>query len=242
MSANATKLFSSQYCEFLLPTGWQCALEGTEWVCQSSNADRKKEAIIILGAKMRGTKDSLAEYQAYLTKPKTYRLPGGQTQVSEPKYVNANTVNGHRWIDSLHMASEVPGFYTRYMATVKEDLGIAVTFSVAKDFYDSYRPVFDRVIQTLKVFRQKSVDPSKYKLANKKDDSLIGDLPEMGQGNNVAGIGYNQQKQKSGSGGAASDYIMYAVIAGAAGFALMKMRKKKGGTSSAPKKKKKKKE
>jgi len=42
------KLFTSQYCEFELPPGWECALEGTEWVCQSTNKDRQKEAIIIL--------------------------------------------------------------------------------------------------------------------------------------------------------------------------------------------------
>ena len=53
------KSFTSQYCEFELPPGWECALEGTEWVCQSSNKDRKKEAIIILAAKIRGSQDSL---------------------------------------------------------------------------------------------------------------------------------------------------------------------------------------
>ena len=38
------KRFSNQYTEFELPTGWSCALEGTEWVCQSSDSNRKKEA------------------------------------------------------------------------------------------------------------------------------------------------------------------------------------------------------
>ena len=54
MPAAFARKFTSQYCEFELPSGWDCALEGTEWVCQSSNKDRKKEAIIILAAKIRG--------------------------------------------------------------------------------------------------------------------------------------------------------------------------------------------
>ncbi len=65
------KRFANQYSEFELPSGWRCSLEGNEWVCQSENAQRKKEAIIILAAKKRGAQDSLAEYQAYLKKTKT---------------------------------------------------------------------------------------------------------------------------------------------------------------------------
>ena len=37
-----SKTFSSQFSEFELPNGWDCALEGSEWVCQSENKDRKK--------------------------------------------------------------------------------------------------------------------------------------------------------------------------------------------------------
>ena len=39
------KKFSNGYIEFELPPKWQCVIEGSEWVCQSENADRKKEAI-----------------------------------------------------------------------------------------------------------------------------------------------------------------------------------------------------
>src|SRR6188472_3529521 len=70
------KRFSSKYCEFELPAGWECALEGSEYVCQSENADRKKESIIILAAKIRGEQDNLDEYMAYLKKTKEYNLPG----------------------------------------------------------------------------------------------------------------------------------------------------------------------
>ncbi|MBG09504.1 MAG: hypothetical protein CME68_12150, partial [Halobacteriovoraceae bacterium] len=53
------KKFATKYCEFELPPGWECVLEGLEWVCQSSSKERKKEAIIILAAKLRGSQDSL---------------------------------------------------------------------------------------------------------------------------------------------------------------------------------------
>ncbi len=150
----SAKLFSSKYAQFELPSGWECALEGSEYVCQSENAERKKESIIILAAKIRGEQDSLDEYMAYLKKSKEYSLPGGKKQISEPKNTTMTKINGHDWVDALHLASEVPGFYTRYLATVKEDLGVAVTFSVTKDLYTTYLPIIDKLIQTLRVFRQ----------------------------------------------------------------------------------------
>ena len=51
------KKFAIKYCEFEPPPGWECVLEGLEWVCQSSSKERKKEAIIILAAKLRGSQD-----------------------------------------------------------------------------------------------------------------------------------------------------------------------------------------
>lgn len=236
-SAYARK-FTSQYCEFELPSGWDCALEGTEWVCQSSNKDRKKEAIIILAAKIRGSQDSLSQYQGYLKKAKTFSLPGGKTQVSEAKYTKLNEVNGQKWVDSLHMASEVPGFYTRYMATVKEDLGIAVTFSVAKDHYSAYQELFDSIISTLKVFRQRNVKPTDFKLAGNSKGDLLDAVPIPDSARSF-GIDGEGRKRHRSNGSGEDDLIIYGLIAAALGFGAMKLRKKKGGKASKKKKKKK---
>lgn len=237
-SAHARK-FTSQYCEFELPSGWDCALEGTEWVCQSSNKDRKKEAIIILAAKIRGGQDSLAQYQSYLNKPKTFTLPGGKTQVSEAKYTKLNDVNNQKWVDSLHMASEVPGFYTRYMATVKEDLGIAVTFSVAKDHYSAYQELFESIISTLKVFRQKNIKPTDFKLAKNKGDLL--DAVPIPDSARAFDIGGDPRKRKKSGGDGEGDLILYALLAAGVVFGITKLRKKKKKGKKKVKKKVKKK-
>ncbi|MFN8369241.1 MAG: hypothetical protein U0T83_01315 [Bacteriovoracaceae bacterium] len=217
------KRFTSQYVEFELPTGWECMLEGAEWVCQSDNKDRKKEAIIILAAKVRGEQDSLEEYEKYLKERKTYTLPGGQTQVSESKYTKITDITSLKWVDSLHLASEVPGFYTRYLATVKSDLGIAVTFSVAKDLYETYQPVFDKVVATLRVIRQDKLDPNSFKLKGQKED-LFEDTTFVGDnaGGNVA------VKKKSADGeGASQDMMLFGAV-GALVLLLVFMRMKKG--------------
>lgn len=234
------KRFLSQFCEFELPPKWECALEGTEWVCQSVNKGRKKEAIIILAAKVRGSQDSLDQYKAYLNSQKTFNLPGGKTQVSDPKYTKLSDINGHKWIDSLHLASEVPGFYTRYLATVKQNLGVAVTFSVAKDHYDSYKDLFDKIVATLRVFAQKQ-NGTDY-VITEKDESLVGDdTPFIATDDQNFGLG--QRKKGSGSaGGMGDDLILYLVGAAVLIFVVLKAKgKKKKGASGEKKKKPKKK-
>lgn len=216
------KTFSSQFSEFELPLGWDCALEGSEWVCQSDDKDRKKEAIIILAAKYRGEQDSLDQYQAYLKQPKSFNLPGGKTQISEAKSVAIKTINGQRWVDALHLASEVPGFYTRYLATVKENLGIAITFSVAKDHYDAYQDIFEKVVATLKVFDQ---NKAKDWVAKKAEENIL-------EGTTVVDTNsrpdINVQKKGSGSeGSSTTESILLIVGLCAAGFVILKMRKKK---------------
>lgn len=221
-SAHA-KRFTNQYCEFELPAGWECALEGSEWVCQSETEERKKEAIIILAAKVRGEQDSLDQYQAYLKQSKTYNLPGGKTQVSEGKYANLKDVNGQQWVDALHLASEVPGFYTRYLATVKEDLGVAVTFSVSKDHYQAYQAVFDKVVASLRVFRQKQMDLAGMKLKGQNENILddSGFAPEE-----KVDISQKKEQPKKSSGGGDEMMMLGAVAVAAIIFFIIKKKKK----------------
>ena len=223
------KRFVGQYMEFELPPGWECQLEGSEWVCQSLNKSRQKEAIIIFAAKIRSKEDGLEPYLSHLKKTKTFTLPGsGNTQVSEAKYAKLTTINNHRWVDALHLASEVPGFYTRYMATVKSDLGVVITFSVSKEHYSSYQQVFDNIVKTLRVFRQKQGSPSQLAL-KKREENLFQrrDQTWIDPSGDPADISLQQQKAQANVGKATSNLIIWLVVIGLAAFVLVKLKKKK---------------
>jgi hypothetical protein len=146
--------FANQFAEFELPPQWQCNLEGAEWVCQSTVESKKREAIIILAAKLKGDQDSLDQYLAYLKNAKVYSSVQGKPITSEPKYAKTIEINGQVWVDSLHGDSEIPGFFTRYLATVKADIGVLITYSVNKKKYQEYIQDFDNLAKTLKVFRR----------------------------------------------------------------------------------------
>jgi hypothetical protein len=224
---SVAKRFSSKYCEFELPPGWECALEGTEYVCQSENADRKKESIIILAAKIRGEQDNLDEYMAYLKKNKEYSLPGGKKQISEPKSTKMSRINDQQWVDALHLASEVPGFYTRYLATVKEDLGVAVTFSVSKDQYSAYQPIIDKLVSTLRVFRQKKAEMADLR-SGKSEDPNFADATFNPNAN--MDLQANKTKARGNEGGEDNSTMLLIGLVVVAGIvlAISKGKKKKG--------------
>jgi len=152
-SAQAAK-FANQFVEFELPPQWECVLEGAEWVCQSKDEMKKRDAIIVLAAKLKGDQDSLDQYLSYLKASKTYTSVQGKSVKSDPKYAKSVNLNNHPWVDSLHLESEIPGFYTRYLATVKQDIGVLVTYSINKNKYQAYLNDFDSMVKTLKVFHK----------------------------------------------------------------------------------------
>ncbi len=146
--------FANQFIEFELPPQWQCNLESAEWVCQGTDEAKKRDAVIILAAKLRGQQDSLDKYEAYLKNAKTFKSIQGRPVKSEPKHARSLELNGQSWVDALHLESEIPGFYTRYLATIKNDIAVLVTYSINKTKYQQYLEPFENLVKTLKVFRK----------------------------------------------------------------------------------------
>jgi hypothetical protein len=145
------KLFQNSYVSFELPPRWDCHSEGTEWICRSEIKPDSQTGIIILTAKEVGPTDSLAQYEAYLKTPKMIPGPGGKPMRSEIKGVNIKKINDHDWVDSLHLGSEISTYYTRYLATVKQNIAVLVTFSAHKKYYTKFSSDFFNAILSLRV-------------------------------------------------------------------------------------------
>lgn len=143
-------LFSNSYIGFELPSQWSCNSEGAEWICQSMNQERKKDAVIVLTAHKKSEVDSLEHYFAFLKNSKHWVNTLGKSIQSDVKYTKITQIQGHPWVDSLHANSEVEGFFTRYLATVRQDVGILVTYSVDKNRYLQYLKDFEVLIDTLR--------------------------------------------------------------------------------------------
>jgi len=226
-NAFATK-FANQFTEFELPPGWSCNLEVAEWVCQSSDPVKKKEAIIVLAAKLKGDQDSLDQYLSYLKATKTFTSVSGKPMKSEPKYAKTLSLNGHPWVDALHLESEIPGFFTRYFATVKDDIGVLVTYSIAKAKYQDYLKDFDNMVNTLKVFRKAggvNIKPADANILQPAIPITMTDTDHVFPGPNNAPIQGGEDSRPK-SAGKSEDLTLYLII-GAAVVAFIIIKKKK---------------
>ena len=220
-SLSHAKTFANQFIEFNLPEKWECQLDGTEWVCQSTDEQKKRDAIIVLAAKIKKAgMDELPVYKAHLEKPQTYQSLSGDSITSEPRYVKELDISGKSWIDSLHLQSEIPDFYTRYLATVEQDLGILVTFSVRKDKYEEYAPDIENMVKTMRAFRKQGDINA--------GAGGAGAIPEGSEAifPGDTGAGGPVKKPSSSGGGEALGLILLLALAGG-GFFIWKKRQKK---------------
>lgn len=223
------KLWRNAYVSFEMPDTWNCVLEQTEWVCRSSDQKESREAIIILTAKEVGPMDTFEAYIAHLNTAQqvTYRAMGTTTSrvIYPPKRVS---INEHPWVDGLHLGSEVPSYFTRYLATIKDRIAVLVTFSAHRDHYAKYSSAFFRAVQSLRVIATRNLlaDPSAGPL-RPSDGSGFGNagsaMPTDLEGGE-AGFG-----DALGGGGGKMKNILLAIallLAAGGGYIFMKSRKK----------------
>jgi hypothetical protein len=163
-AANAA-IFSNQYVSFELPPNWSCKNDGTEWICISQLEKNSKEAIIILTAKEAGPTDTLEAYTAHLSSPRILPDITGKPTPSQKLSVKQRLINGQPWVDGMHLGSEIASYYTRYLATIKDRLAIAVTFSAHKTHYTKYSQDFLKSIESLRVTASKDM----FKSPNQRD-------------------------------------------------------------------------
>ncbi|HRK03011.1 MAG TPA: hypothetical protein PLH57_10135 [Oligoflexia bacterium] len=232
-SNSHARKFTNQFVEFELPLKWDCVLEGAEWVCQSTDENKRKDAIVVLAAKLKGDQDNLEKYQEYLGKPRQFTPPSGKTVTSQPKYNRISQINSHSWVDALHMESEIPNFYTRYLATVKQDIGVLVTYSINKSKYQDYQTQFDELVKSIRVFRKQgsgintNVAGSIFNTTQPLNTyTAQGVFGNQAQASPVPGA--ESEKKPAKSEGSDSDLlILIAIVAGVGGYIYLK--KKRGG-------------
>lgn len=221
------KTFANQFIEFQLPDKWDCQLDGTEWVCQSTDEQKKRDAIIVLAAKIKKAgMDELPIYKAHLEKPQTYQSLSGESITSESRYTKEIDISGKPWIDSLHLQSEIPDFYTRYLATVEADLGILVTFSVRKDKYEEYAPDIENMVKSLRAFRKEGDVNSQNGGAGNSaignpDDTIFKTGGDAGTAKSKSGSGSSKGESAGMLG------LLVLLAAGAGGFIWWKKKQKR---------------
>ena len=147
----AAKVFKNNYITFELPETWACEQAGNEWICTPLDGVKARDAMIVLSAKEAGPEDSFEAYQSYLSKPRILQNNKNIPQPSKIISVQARDINSQRWIQGLHLSSEIPDFYSLYLATVKQGLAVLVSISAEKGKQAQYSPDFGKLIQSIRL-------------------------------------------------------------------------------------------
>lgn len=160
------KLFKNAYINFEMQDNWSCKLEQTEWVCRADDPVEAKEAVIVLTAKEKGPTDEFNIYENHMNSSVQSVSKSGVTLTSTVKYKAVTLkINDHPWLDGLHSDSEIQNYFTRYVATVKQNIAILITFSAHNRYYAKHSPNFDKTIQSLRIVATKdflnSIDSNK---------------------------------------------------------------------------------
>jgi len=152
------KVFRNAYLSFELPDGWNCGLESTEWICRNQETRQSKEAIIIFTAKEVGPTDSFTIYEQTINTTRTVNDKSGKGILSQIVMKAKQTkINDQLWVDGLQKGSEIPNYFTRYLATIKEKIAILVTFSAHAEFFAKYSSEFFKAVQSLRVVASKNL-------------------------------------------------------------------------------------
>lgn len=174
------KTFQNSYLAFEVPDDWNCLQEGVAWTCTPQKAIEAKEAVIVLAAKVAGPEDNLNSFLNYLKQPKKITTTVGTPMPSQVMYAQNRTLAGIPWVQAQHFGSEIQEYYTLYLATVKDQLSILVSFSAERNQYQKYNPIFDKAMKTLKIVANQKLLFAKQ--AQTRSADVIGINIQPGQG------------------------------------------------------------
>lgn len=151
------RTFKNAYISFEMLDNWKCQLEQTEWVCRAEDPQESKEAVIILTAKEKGPTDTFELYQNHMSSPIATQGKSGSMTSTVIYKTTQLKMSDHPWLDALHTNSEVQNYYTRYLATTKDQIAILVTFSAHNKYYAKHSTNFNNTVKSLRVIASKDI-------------------------------------------------------------------------------------
>lgn len=200
------KTFKNAYISFEILDNWDCKAQAPEWVCRSNDPIESKEAVIILTAKEKGPTDTFQIYEAHMNSSQTNTSKKGVTLVSTVVYkAQTNRYNDQPWLDGLHRDGQVKNYFTRYLATVKDQIAILVTFSAHNKYYSKYSATFIDTIKSLRIIAPKD-------LLTRPEGNRTGE--SFGNNNMQAGIGVmaDDPETQSQKGSNNEKYLGFGIL------------------------------
>jgi len=144
---------------FTLPQGWTCTNDNTSYVCLDHSQTKDNTSAIVVSFKNKSPEDSLLFYTNQLKQPRVLK-DGEVTTPSEVKLVHELELNGLKWIEGVHLNSELKGYYTHYFITVVDPYAVLITVNVHESEYQHDMAALKPTIDSFRVTPPKVETPA----------------------------------------------------------------------------------
>jgi hypothetical protein len=148
--AEEPPVLKTDFIEIQMPMHWECNDEVPK-TCRDMRPERRKDALMSVAGKPARPNETLPAFLGYLKQPKTWREEDGGVVTSKVIEATTVTLGGQPWVSVIHDDSEVRGFRTRYMVTVKDGEIVVLTFTARTNTYAFFAGDFQRGVETAKL-------------------------------------------------------------------------------------------
>lgn len=222
----SAKTFRSKFVTLELPPNWDCQQEELDWVCQPENPNLRHEAILVIVTKAVNPKDdTLDKYKEYLKTAKPMRDLMGNSYTSEVKYVREKKIRDLQWVDSLQIGSEIPGFFSRYLAGTKEQIATLMSYHVAESVFPKWAEVLDKMVESAEL----RFDPKAFEeIMRTRNTSLFGGKAKQGLTQATGKKDVADKAPKTETDDLMMTLGIAALVAAGAGYLIYKKRRGSG--------------
>ncbi len=140
------------------PPSWSCDLDGSSFLCSDKSEGRQKSAVVLIHQKIAGPAENMDLFRTQLKAPKSPKGKDGTPVLSRLVSFQDRSIQGQTWVEALHFEGELPEFFTYYLATRKGNHAFLVTLSAHQSQWEKYRPVFEKIIDSMQVFGNAATD------------------------------------------------------------------------------------
>jgi len=161
------KVFKNSYISFEMPSRWNCELKKKAWLCRykvskscqanpttapcKKEIKKSREAAIVMAAKEKSKIDTLKDYREHFGEIRNIKIASGSSTQSKIIHNKIVGIKNLKWVDCMHLSSELPHYYTRYLATIKGNIAVLISFTAHKKHYTNYSNLFFKSIKSLNV-------------------------------------------------------------------------------------------
>ena len=174
--ASQAKVLETSYLITQVPDDWDCQLDNNQWICRSETEGYDTRVVASFSAKQSSPEEKIENFLKHFKNPKSIISKAGRSVVSQVISAKIVNVNRIKWVEAIHLESELPNYYTHYMATVNGGVTLLLQFSAHKEVFEIMKPYFTSVILNTRLRKLGEIS-----MGSAPNQTTSGSIPTTGQ-------------------------------------------------------------